>query len=43
MSAESAQKYVDALNHLIRNHSHKLANTLVAHWYSRSPPQRTIH
>lgn len=38
MSAESAQKYVDGLNDLIRNHSRKLANTLVAHWYKQSLP-----
>lgn len=40
MSEEAAQKYVDALNELIRNHSRKLANTLVAHWYkTRLPPE----
>lgn len=33
MSAEAAQKYVDGLNDLIRNHSRKLANALVAHWF----------
>lgn len=38
MSAEATQKYVDALNYLIRNHSRKLANTLVAHWYRHSLP-----
>lgn len=36
MSAEAAQKYVDGLNDLIRNHTRKLANTLVAHWYKHS-------
>ncbi|MEW5786963.1 MAG: type I-C CRISPR-associated protein Cas8c/Csd1 [Pseudomonadota bacterium] len=40
MSEEAAQKYVDALNDLIRNHSRKLANTLVTHWYkTRLPPE----
>lgn len=38
MSAEAAQKYVDGLNALIRNHTHKLANTLVAHWYKHNLP-----
>jgi len=38
MSAEAVQKYVDGLNDLIRNHKHKLANTLVVHWYKHSPP-----
>ena len=33
MSEEAAQKYVDGLNHLIRNHSRKLANALVVHWF----------
>ena len=33
MSAEAAQKYVDGLNDLIRNHSRKLANTLMVHWF----------
>lgn len=35
MSAESAQKYVDGLNDLIRNHSRKLGNALVAHWFKQ--------
>ena len=38
MGAEAAQKYVDGLNDLIRNHSRKLGNTLVAHWYKHSLP-----
>lgn len=38
MSAEAVQKYVDGLNDLIRNHTRKLANTLVAHWYKDSLP-----
>jgi len=33
MSAEATQKYVDSLNDLIRNHSHKLANAKVVHWF----------
>ena len=33
IDAESAQKYADGLNDLIRNHSRKLANTLVVHWF----------
>lgn len=33
MSAGAAQKYVDGLNDLIRNHSRKLANALVVHWF----------
>lgn len=40
MSAEAAQKYVDGLNDLIRNHSRKLANALVVHWFKEQvPPQ----
>ena len=35
MSAKAAQKYVDGLNDLIRNHSRKLANTLVVHWFKK--------
>ncbi len=35
MSAEAAQKYVDGLNDLIRNHSRKLANALVVHWFKQ--------
>lgn len=35
MSAEAAQKYVDGLNDLIRNHSRKLANALVVHWFEK--------
>ncbi|AUB82867.1 type I-C CRISPR-associated protein Cas8c/Csd1 [Candidatus Thiodictyon syntrophicum] len=33
MGEEAVQRYVDGLNDLIRNHSRKLANALVAHWY----------
>jgi len=38
MSEEAAQKYVDGLNDLIRNHSRKLANTLVVHWFKEQIP-----
>lgn len=36
MGEKSAREYVDALNHLIKNHSRKLANALVVHWYKDS-------
>ena len=36
MGEEAVQRYVDGLNDLIRNHSHKLSNVLVAHWYRDS-------
>lgn len=39
MSAGAAQQYVDGLNDLIRNHSQKLANALVVHWFKESIPQ----
>lgn len=38
MADGAVQKYVDGLNDLIRNHTHKLANALVAHWYKDSVP-----
>ncbi len=38
MGAEAAQKYVDGLNDLIRNHSRKLGNSLVAHWFKSRVP-----
>ena len=38
MGEEAVQKYVDGLNDLIRNHTRKLANTLVAHWYKDTIP-----
>jgi len=38
MGAEAAQKYVDGLNDLIRNHSRKLGNSLVAHWFKNQVP-----
>lgn len=43
MNAEAAQQYVDGLNDLIRNHTRKLANTLVAHWYKHNlPPENDM-
>ncbi len=33
MGALAVQKYVDGLNDLVRNHSRKLANALVVHWF----------
>ena len=39
MSAEAAQQYVDGLNDLIRNHSRKLANALVVHWFKEQVAQ----
>jgi len=38
MSSEAAQQYVDGLNDLIRNHSRKLANALVVHWFKEQVP-----
>lgn len=38
MGPEAAQKYVDGLNDLIRNHSRKLGNSLVAHWFKNRIP-----
>ena len=38
MSSEAAQKYIDGLNDLIRNHSRKLANALVTHWFKEQVP-----
>lgn len=38
MGEEAVQKYVDGLNDLIRNHTRKIANTLVAHWYKDTIP-----
>ncbi|MEZ5457650.1 MAG: type I-C CRISPR-associated protein Cas8c/Csd1 [Lysobacteraceae bacterium] len=35
----AAQRYVDGLNDLIRNHSRKLANALVVHWFKDSVPE----
>ena len=39
MSAEATQQYVDGLNDLIRNHSQKLANALVVHWFKEEIAQ----
>jgi CRISPR-associated protein Csd1 len=33
MGDSLASAYVDALNHLLRNNSHKLANAVVVHWF----------
>lgn len=30
---QSARKYVDALNHLVRHHSKRLGESLVLHWF----------
>lgn len=40
MSAEAAQKYIDGLNDLIRNHSRTLANALVVHWFKEQVAQQ---
>ncbi|EQD38570.1 Csd1 family CRISPR-associated protein, partial [mine drainage metagenome] len=39
MSAVAAQQYADGLNALIRNHSRKLANALVVHWFKEQISQ----
>jgi CRISPR-associated protein Csd1 len=36
MGEKPTRQYVDALNHLIRTHSRKLANTLVVHWFKEA-------
>lgn len=38
IDAAAAQQYADGLNDLIRNHSRKLANALVVHWFKDSVP-----
>lgn len=38
MEEEGVQKYVDGLNDLIRNHTRKIGNALVAHWYKDTIP-----
>lgn len=38
IEAVAAQRYVDGLNDLIRNHSRKLANALVVHWFKDNVP-----
>jgi len=37
MSEDSAHRYAGALNHIIRHHARRLADTLVAHWFDRAP------
>lgn len=39
IEAVSAQKYADGLNDLIRNHSRKLVNALVVHWFKEQISQ----
>ena len=39
MGEKPVREYVDALNHLIKNHSRKLANALVVHWFNEAIPQ----
>lgn len=39
MGEKPVREYVDALNHLIKNHSRKLANALVVHWFKEAIPQ----
>lgn len=36
MNEVAARSYVDALEHLINNHSRKLANALVVHWFKEA-------
>lgn len=36
MGEKTVSEYVDALKHLIKNHSRKLANALVVYWYKDS-------
>jgi CRISPR-associated protein Csd1 len=36
MGEKPVREYVDALNHLIKNHSRKLANVLVVHWFKEA-------
>jgi CRISPR-associated protein Csd1 len=36
MGEKSAREFIDVLNHLIKNHSRKLANTLVVHWFKEA-------
>ncbi|MDD2337308.1 MAG: type I-C CRISPR-associated protein Cas8c/Csd1 [Geobacteraceae bacterium] len=36
MDENAARGYVDALEHLINNHSRKLANALVVHWFKEA-------
>lgn len=39
MGEKPVRAYVDALNHLIKNHSRKLVSTLVVHWFKEAIPQ----
>jgi CRISPR-associated protein Csd1 len=39
MGAKPARAYVDALNHLIKNHSRMLAGAKVLHWFKEAIPQ----
>lgn len=39
IEAVAAQKYVDGLNDLIRDHSRKLVNALVVHWFKEQVSQ----
>lgn len=36
MGEKPVREYVDALNYLIKNHSRKLANALVVHWFKEA-------
>jgi CRISPR-associated protein Csd1 len=36
MGEKSVRKYVDALNHLIKNQSRKIANALIVHWFQEA-------
>ena len=36
MGEKSAREYIDALNYLVKNHSRKLANALVVHWFKEA-------
>jgi CRISPR-associated protein Csd1 len=38
MGEKCAREYVDALNHLIKNQSRKLASALVVHWFKNTIP-----
>lgn len=38
MGSHAVQKYVDGLNDLINDHSYKLANALVVHWFKAAVP-----
>jgi len=36
MSEVSTREYVDKLKYLIKNHSRKMANALVVHWFKKA-------